>query len=719
MPLTPSDLLRFLLEFALLLACARGLGEVARRLNQPQVIGELLAGVVLGPSLVGALFPGLFASVFPAQGPQPLLLQLIAQIGVILLLLLSGIEVDLPLVRRKAKPAILVALGGVLVPFLCGYGLATLLPAALLAHAHARPVFDLFVATAMSISAIPVIVKILLDMNLMRRDVGQLTLAAGVINDATGWFLLALVAGIATAHAVPVNTLALSIFGTLAFAVFCFTVGYRVIRALVHWVDDHFAGESATLTVVLLVGLGGAAVTQALHVEAFLGAFLVGVQLSRIPRVSRVARRQLEAMTLGVFAPVFFAAAGLKVDVPALLTPGLLIALVAVVTVACIAKFAGTYFGARLAGLSPWVSAALGSGMNARGAVEIIVATVGLQMGVLTIPMYSIIVAMAVATSVMAPPLLRWTLHRAPADPEEEQRLRREAHEARSFLHGLRRMLVPVRDGRHALVAGEVVGHLAGARSVEAVALHARLSDDETDVQALSRTEMSTGANVEWKERSVTTRRSGVVDAILAEAGRDYDLLVLGAAEIRPGVGVFGRVLFGQVVDDVLRKTPCTTLVFQAPQWHRSGGSVRRILLPTNGTRGDLRVAEFALALARGMGADVVALHVVEAFPLAEPFGGRALGDLRAEEDYGWHATRAVSRLGEEAGVAVRCEVRTRTSSLVSKEITKFASEEHCDLILLHAELRTSTEELYCGRTVDQILRNARCPMAVLFDPAQ
>lgn len=711
MALTSADLLRFLVEFLLLLLFARGLGELARRLNQPQVIGELLAGVVLGPSLFGGLLPGLFALVFPARGVQPLLLQLLAQFGVILLLLQSGIEVDLDLVRRQAKPALLVALGGVLVPFLCGYGLATVLPAALVAHAQARPVFVLFVATAMSISAIPVIVKILLDMDLMRRDVGQLTLAAGVINDATGWFLLALVAGAATARALPLSGLALSIFGTLAFAAFCFTVGYRLIRALVHWVDDHFGGESATLSCVLVVGLAGAAVTQALHIEAFLGAFLIGVQLSRIPRVTRAARRQLEAMTLGVFAPVFFAVAGLKVNLPQLLTPSLLAVLAAVIAVACVGKFAGTYFGARLAGVSPWLSAALGSGMNARGAVEIIVATVGLQLGVLTVPMYSIIVTMAVATSVMAPPLLRWTLGRAPVDPQEQRRLQREAREAQSFLHGLRRMLVPVRDGRYALVAGEVVAHLAGERAVEAVALHIRRDGEDGGAPPLPRAS-GDEAQVEWKQRAATSRE-GVAEAILAEAGRDYDLLVLGAAAGRPDAG-----LFGAVADAVVQATPCAVLVLHAPQWRQDGVRVRRILLPTAGTRADMRAAEFAVALARGTEAEILALHVVDTSPLTEPFGGRAMGLLHSADEHGRHATVAVHRLGEAAGVSVQRAVRVRVGGAVSDEIVHYAAASGCDLILMHAERRATHDELYCGRTVQQVLRHARCPVAVLLDPA-
>lgn len=713
MALTPADLMRFLIEFLLLLGCARALGEVARRVNQPPVIGELLAGVVLGPSLFGAILPSVFAGVFPAQGVPPLLLQLLAQFGVILLLLTSGIEVDLDLVRHQAKPALLVALGGVVVPFLCGYGLAALLPTTLVAHSSARPVFLLFIATALSISAIPVIVKILLDMDLMRRDVGQLTLAAGVINDAAGWFLLAMVAGIATAHALPLNGLAVSIVGTLLFAVFCFTIGYRVIRILVHWVDDHFGGDSATLSAVLVLGLAGAAVTQALHVEAFLGAFLIGVQLSRIPRVTRAARGQLEAMTIGVFAPVFFAVAGLKVNVPALLSPTLLAVLGAVILVASVGKFVGTYLGARLAGVAPWMSAALGSGMNARGAVEIIVATVGLQLGVLTVPMYSIIVTMAVATSVMAPPLLRWTLGRTPLDRGEQQRLQREAREAQSFLHGLRRMLVPVRDGRYALVASAVVAHLAGARAVEAVALHVQIEGESGPAVDLPRAAGDEG-RVEWQQRSArTSSRVEIADAILAEAERDYDLLVVGDTAERPDSG-----LFGPVVDRVVRAAPCTVLVLHAPHWRQDGIQMRRILLPTTGTRADMQSAEFAVALARSTGAEVLALHVMDAFPLAGPFGSRAVGLLHSVDEHGRQATAAVQRLGKEVGVRVHREVRMQVGGTISDEIVEYAGAHGCDLILLHAERRAAHEELYCGRTVELVLRHARCPVAVLLDPA-
>ena len=737
MSLTPTELLRFFLEFITLLGVARILGELARRLNQPQVIGELLAGIIIGPSLFGSVFPQAFHTLFPAQGPQGLLLQLIAQIGVIFLLLLSGLETDIDIVRSKAKPALWIASGGILVPFAAGYGLAYLLPGMLMGSAGAHQAFLLFVATALSISAIPVIVKILLDMNLMRRDIGQLTLASGIINDTVGWFLLAVVSGIAASQHVPINSLLVSILGTIAFAAFCFTLGYRMIRTLVTWIDDYFGGESPVLTAVVLLGLAGAAVTQALHVEAFLGSFLVGVQMARVPRITTAVRSKLEGMTLAIFAPVFFASAGLKVNITQILTPLLLLSLFAVIAVAVLAKFAGTYAGARLAGLKHWMAVSLGSGMNARGAVEIIVATIGLQMGILTTAMYSIIVIMAVVTSIMAPPLLRFALRHTTPDPDETDRLRRQSFEERSFLHGLRRMLVPVRDGRNALLAADIIQRLSGERSIEATVLQVQKAGDrrlmepaaeENGQQAAAGNDAGgafgqrfsrraigdEGTNIEWRERRIEPKPD-IAKSILSECERGYDLVVLGAAKGKIGSGPFGGI-----ADEVILNSPCNAFVLYAPQWTEGIDRLERILIPTTGTSADLRAAEFAMSLAKGAHAAVTALYVIEAQPLAATFSSESL-DVRAiqsEENIGWHSIAEILRLGEAFAVPVDGAVKIRTGNSVGNDIVQQAHESRQDLILLSAERRPAGGKLYCGRTVERILRSARCPVGVLFTEA-
>ena len=706
MTLGAADLLRFLVDVALLLALARGLGEVARRLGQPQVIGETLAGVALGPSLLGALLPGVGAALFPPGALSGVLLQLVADIGVILLLQLSGMETDVAMARRRWRSAGLVTLLGMMVPFIGGLALASLLPAGLGLHGSHPVAFAAFLATAVSLTSISVLFKILLEMDLMRRDIGQLALAASMLTDSTGYFLLAVVAGLSTAQALPVARLSVSMAGTVVFAVFLFTLGYGGIRRLLAWVDRSFGGDQAMLSAVVAVGLAGAAVTQALHVQAFLGSFLVGVQLSRIPRVGRAASRSLRSMTMGVFAPVFFASAGLAVDLPRMLHPAPLVVAGLLLLVACAGKFAGTFIAGRFSGLDRWKAAALGAGMNARGLPEIVVATIALQSGAFSATTYSMVVVVAMATSFAAPPALRACLQRMPADPSEEGRLRREAAEARSFLHGVGRVLVPIRDGRFALYAAQVVAHLAARREVDVTALHVRPAGGRVAVPA---TPPALGEAVHWHLRTVEPDPD-VPATVLQELERGYDLIVLGASDV-PGVS-----LFGGVTDRLVAGAPCPVFVVRLPASTRGEFAVRRILLPTAGTAADQHAGEFAVALARGTRAEVVALHVVEVDVWGEPgWTGGAGRDALLRHQVGHHSTAGVRALGELMGVAVRAEVRTGGNGAAGREIVGAARAVHADLVLLAADRRLAGREVYCGRTVEYVVRHADCPVAVLF----
>ncbi len=721
MALSANDFLHFLVAFVLLLATAHGLGEVARRLGQPSVIGELLAGVLFGPSLLGAALPRLGQELFPMDGPGAVPLQLVAQLGVVFLLLLSGMETNLDVIRRGARSAVIVATAGIVAPFAAGFCLALVMPRSLAARPDHWIVFALFVATATSMSAIPVIVKILIDLDLMRRDIGQMILAAGMLTDTAGWFLLALVAGAASSDGIPLLSVGMSFVGMAIFVVFLFTIGTTALRGFLAWVHHHVEGDEAMLTAVLTVGLIGAAATQWLHVEAFLGAFLIGVQLSRVPRVHRKARAQLDAMTLGVFAPIFFATAGLRVDLASVASPRLLLVTAAVIVVACLGKLVGAFVGARLAGIGTWLSLALGAGLNARGAVEIIVATIGLDLGILTPAMYSIIVVMAVATSVLAPPSLRWILRHVQTEPHEAERLRREAHQARSFLHGVGRVLVPVRDGRFALQAANVVTHLAGDREVDVVALHVSGQKDKAvdrsaasagldpTVALPSPTDLHSNGRVRWEVRS-TESKDDVVSAVLGEAGTGYDLLVLGAAARPPPIG-----LFGGVTDRMIAAAPCAVFVLRLPLL-ASDVPLRRVIFPTAGTEDDELAAEFAVALAKGTGAEVVALHVVEMHPLVDPFSrSTAARETNARRSVGEYATKTVQSLGDLLGVEVRPSVHWHTGTSTGREIVARADALSGDLILLAARRHLAGSDLYCGRTLEYVLRHARCPVAVLF----
>lgn len=440
------DILLLVLQIAVLLFAARALGEIAQRLGQPSVVGEILAGIILGPSVLVAIFPGIGEWIIPQTATQGYLLEVVSLIGAMFLLLITGLETDIKLIRRHARTAAGVSFGGIIITFASGFALGQLLPDFLLADSDERLVFSLFVATALSISAIPVISKVLMDLNLMRRDVGQTILAAGMSDDTIGWILLSIVAGLASGEAVTAGSVFQIVGSVLAFMIISFTVGRWLVRKLLIYVQDEIKSTDRLLTLVIILTFAWGAITQALHLEAVLGAFVMGILFGMMPRLPEDVIHKLESIALGIFAPIFFAVAGLKVNILNLLEPTLIIITLIVIAVATVGKIAGTYLGARvIGGKDHWTSLSFGAGLNARGAMEIIIATIGLNLGILAQDMFSIIVVMAMATSLMAPSALRWVLARVEVGKEEEERLKREELEAGSLVADIHRVLLPVR----------------------------------------------------------------------------------------------------------------------------------------------------------------------------------------------------------------------------------------------------------------------------------
>jgi Kef-type K+ transport system membrane component KefB len=286
-------------------------------------------------------------------------------------------------------------------------------------------VFALFLGVALCVSAIPVIAKILTDMKLLHRDVSQLTLAAATIDDAAGWFLLSIVAAMASGgvsgQRVTLSLAALA--GTIIFAIVVGRPLARALFALAARSGDQTGTVALTAALVILAAAG----TQALGLEAVFGAFLCGVLISEYGKPSAASIAPLRIVVLGVLAPIFFATAGLRMDLAALARPDVAAMAVAMLAVAIIGKFAGAYLGARLSRMDSWEALALGAAMNARGVIEIIIAMTGLRLGVLSGEMFTIIVLIAVVTSVMAPPILRIAVRHLPITPQEDHRRERQA----------------------------------------------------------------------------------------------------------------------------------------------------------------------------------------------------------------------------------------------------------------------------------------------------
>ncbi|MEV2250863.1 cation:proton antiporter [Streptomyces sp. NPDC050147] len=416
-PLSSHPLLIFLLQVGLLLLLAVALGRLARRLGMPAIVGELCSGLLVGPSVLQHLLPGFSGWLFPAEAAQAHLLDAVGQLGLLLLVGLTGMELDIARVRRSGRAAVQISVAGFLIPLGLGIGAGYALSGELKPHSADATAFALFMGVAMSVSAVPVIAKTLFDMGLLRSKIGQLVLTAGVVDDLAGWIMLSVVSAMATTG-LRTGGMALTIGSLVLVILFAVVLGRSVVGRVLKLAGR--TGEpSASLAAVVAILFFGSAATHALGLEAVFGAFVCGILIRSCGVLDSASLAPLRTVVLSVLAPVFFATAGLRMDLTALAEPRLLLAALAVLLIAVVGKFAGAFIGAITGGLNRWEAVGIGAGMNARGVIEVIVAMVGLRLGVLSEDSYTIIVLVAIVTSVMAPPLLRLAVERAPCPADE------------------------------------------------------------------------------------------------------------------------------------------------------------------------------------------------------------------------------------------------------------------------------------------------------------
>jgi K+:H+ antiporter len=409
--MTDHQLFLFLAEVAVLVFAARVGGEVAARLRLPQVVGELAFGVLLGPSVFGAIWPGGFDALFPPDPVQHALLEAMAWVGVVFLVLNAGMETRLGTIRHAGRAVAVTWIGAFCLPFLAGFLLGLAVPLDLGGPKATRMVFALFLAISMSISAIPVIARILIDTNLLRTKLGTLIVSSAVADDTMGWILLAIVVGLAQGEGLALDVALRTLLLTAAFLVLAFTVGQTTVR----WVlreSPRLRIPFAQTSAMLLLVLTGGAITQAIGVHLVLGCFVTAILIGRTWPKERMSVGSIRYVGMGFFVPFFFAYTGIKTDFTSLRGTALLVAGVALV-VACGSKLIGGGFGARLGGVPGWEAAAVGAGLNARGAMELVIAAIGLSLGILSSATYATLILIAIVTSMMAAPLLRACTRRA------------------------------------------------------------------------------------------------------------------------------------------------------------------------------------------------------------------------------------------------------------------------------------------------------------------
>jgi Kef-type K+ transport system membrane component KefB len=411
---TERQLFLFLVEVTLLFLAARLGGEIAARLRIPLHVGELVIGMVIGPSFLGWVWPEAFETLFPSDPAQRSLLDVFSWTGIIFLVLIGGLEARLGVLRQAGRAVLGGWLGGFVVPFAAGFGLGMLFPDSLVPPGIERPVFALFLATAMSISAIPVIARILMDLDLYRTRLGMIILSSAIADDTIGWIVLAVVAGLA-AGGVDTGEIVRTVALTGVFVVLTFTVGNALIRRAMKFSRFHLRVPYAEVSMMLLLVVSFGAITQAIGVHLVLGAFVAAILIGRIRRLRPESIEAVRHIGMGFFVPFFFSYTGIRVDLTTLGGTAATFTVLALL-VACFGKIFGGGLGARLGGLPKWEAWAVGFGLNARGAMELVIAAIGLSIGVLTEPTYAMIVLIAVVTTVMAAPLLKFCVTRAGPD---------------------------------------------------------------------------------------------------------------------------------------------------------------------------------------------------------------------------------------------------------------------------------------------------------------
>lgn len=417
--LPPADITKLLLAIAVLLGLARVLGEVCRRFHQPAVLGEILAGVLLGPTLLGAIVPAVYTFLFPQQVDGSA--AWIAEEGFItlsaaLLLFVVGLEVDLSAVVRQGKAMVLVSAMGIVIPFALGFSGAYFLEAYLGAGARAADnslPFEIFCGLAMSITALPVIAKILIDLNLSKSDMGVLVISSAMCNDLVGWIGFAVVLALLPAAAMSGDAPATSgahlgvtgtILATLAFLTFMLTLGRLFMHKALPYVQARWSWPGGVISFAFVIAMACAALTEYLGIHSIFGAFIAGVAIGDSHHLRQRTRDTIHQFVMNIFAPIFFASIGLTIDfIDAFQIHTVLI----VCAIALVGKVSGCFFGAKLAGLSQRESAAVGFGMAAQGAVGIILGQLAFQAQLISEELMVAIVIMALGTSMLAGPVMQ------------------------------------------------------------------------------------------------------------------------------------------------------------------------------------------------------------------------------------------------------------------------------------------------------------------------
>jgi Kef-type K+ transport system membrane component KefB len=411
--MSQHEIVIFFLQIAVMLCVALICGQLMRRWHLPSVLGELIGGILLGPTLFGTLFPGVYGYIFHSTASISTGRETLLTLSVVLFLLVVGMELNPGQLRTRSVNIIWTSIFGIIIPFAAGYGLVIFAPA-LWGNLpiNNRLPFALFIATALSISALPVISRILMDLNLLKSRVGTVIISSAAINDLAGWFLLAVIMNSLLPSGESPSNLWIMLLRIAGIFVIILTLGRWIVQRILHWYDKRFPDSGILVGVFIILALLGASVAEAIGIHAIFGAFLVGITIAQNKEKRSRSHETLYRLVNYVLSPLYFVSIGLRADFAANFD---LVLVVTLILVASLGKISGATLGARLSKMPIREALAVGFGMNARGAMEILIASIALQYGIIDQRIFVALVITAFVTTIVASPIMHRLMTPTPA----------------------------------------------------------------------------------------------------------------------------------------------------------------------------------------------------------------------------------------------------------------------------------------------------------------
>lgn len=408
MYLTGSQITTFLISISVMLFSAKLLGELFIKIKQPAIIGEIIAGVILGPTVLGMIFPSIFLMLFPKSHEISIALESFTTIAVVLLLLISGLEVDLAMVLRQGKKAIYTSNMGLAIPFALGFGVSYLFPniMGIGSSSSSKFIFALFMGTALSISALPVIAKTLIDLKIFKLEIGVIIISAAMLNDLIGWLIFSVILGLIGTNNHGFTSIE-TMVSIIVFVLFSLTLGKKILNKIIPYINTNFTFPGGILSFVLILGFLGAAFTEYIGIHAIFGAFIVGIAIGNSNHLAENTKEIIHQFVTHIFAPLFFVSIGLKVN----FIENFDFVIVSIILVlSFFGKVVGCGLGAYWSGLSKNDSLIIGFGMNSRGTMEIILGLIALHAGIINNQVFVALVIMALITSISSAPIMSYFL---------------------------------------------------------------------------------------------------------------------------------------------------------------------------------------------------------------------------------------------------------------------------------------------------------------------